>query len=78
MEAPMASHIDVDTVLLEEAVRLGNHRSKREAATAALQEYVKLKRRLGLLEIAGQIDFDPTYDYKAERRRGRKRIPRSE
>jgi Arc/MetJ family transcription regulator len=71
----MAS-VEVDAALLEEAVRLGNHRTKREAATAALREYVKLKLRLGLLELVGKIDFDPTHDYKTDRRRSGKRIPR--
>jgi hypothetical protein len=28
-----------------------------------------------LLALEGQIDFDPTYDYKEERRRDLKRIP---
>jgi Bacterial antitoxin of type II TA system, VapB len=72
----MASHIRVDTQLVEEAVTLGQHRTRTEAATAALAEYVKLKRRLGLLDLAGHVDFGPTYGYKAKRGRGGSRSRR--
>jgi Arc/MetJ family transcription regulator len=71
----MATNLALDDKLIAEAVKAGNHRTKREAVTAALQEYVKLKRRLGLLKMAGQVDYDPAYDYKAERRRNNKRLP---
>jgi Arc/MetJ family transcription regulator len=73
----MATNLALDDNLIAQAVKAGNHRTKREAVTAALQEYVKLKRRLALLEMEGQVDFDPTWDYKADRRRGNRRIPRA-
>jgi hypothetical protein len=59
-----------------DAVRLGGHKTKREAVTAALQEYIRAKRRLGILDMCGKVDFDPAWDYKADRRRGNKRIPK--
>jgi Arc/MetJ family transcription regulator len=71
----VATNLALDDKLIDEAVKAGNHRTKREAVTAALEEYVKLKRRLGLLEMVGQVDYGPKYDYKAERRRGNKRLP---
>jgi Arc/MetJ family transcription regulator len=72
----MATNLALDDKLIDEAVKAGNHRTKREAVTAALLEYVKLKRRLGLLEMVGQVEYDPDYDYKAERRRSNRRLPR--
>lgn len=63
-----------DEALIRDAMRAGNHRTKKDAIRAALREYVKMKRRLGLLELVGQIDYDPAYDYKAARRRGRRRL----
>lgn len=59
-----------------DAVKLGGHKTKREAVTAALEEYIKSKRRLGILEVFGKVEFDPAWDYKAARKRGNRRIPR--
>ena len=39
--------------------------------TAALDEYVKRRKQLLILDAFGTFEFDPKYDYKAERRRKR-------
>ena len=67
----MATNLDLDEKLIDEAVKAGNHKTKKEAVTAALKEYVRLQKRLRLLDLFGKVDFDPKYDYKAERRRKR-------
>jgi len=54
--------------LIEEARRVGRHRTKKDAVAAALVEYVQRRKRLRILGAFGTVDFDPTYDYKAERR----------
>ena len=48
------------------------------AVTMALREYIKSKKRLRILDMFGKVDFWPGYDYKAARRRGNKRIPKSQ
>ena len=73
----MATNLALDDNLIREAVTAGKHKTKKEAVTAALREYVKMKRRIGLLDLVGQIDYNPSYDYKTERRRNTKRIGRS-
>ena len=65
----MATNIEIDEKLLEEALALGSFRTKRAAVNAALAEYVRLMRQRDLLNLVGKVDFDPDYDYKAERRR---------
>jgi len=67
----MATNLALDDKLIEEARRLGAHTSKKEAVTTALQEYVKRHRQQRILSDFGTVDFDPSYDYKAERRRTR-------
>jgi Arc/MetJ family transcription regulator len=64
----MPTNLALDDRLIEEARRAGGHKTKKETVTAALNEYVRRRRQLRLLELAGTIDFDPNYDYKAERR----------
>jgi len=65
----MPTNLALDDRMIEEARRIGRHKTKKEAVTAALEEYIKYRKRLRLLDLAGTIDYDPNYDYKAERRR---------
>jgi Arc/MetJ family transcription regulator len=64
----MATNLALDDKLIEAARRSGGHKTKREAVTAALEEYVKHRRQLRVLQAFGNFDIDPQYDYKAERR----------
>jgi Bacterial antitoxin of type II TA system, VapB len=65
----MTTNLALDDRLIEEARRVGKHKTKREAVSAALAEYVKRRKQLRILDVFGTIDFDPKYDYKTERRR---------
>ena len=67
----MATNLALDDRLIEEARRVGRHKTKREAVSAALAEYVKRRKQLRILDAFGTVDFDPKYDYKAERSRKR-------
>jgi len=69
----MATNLALDDKLIAEAQRAGKHRTKREAVTAALAEYVKRRKQMRILKAFGTFESDPGYDYKAERlRHGRK------
>lgn len=63
----MATNLALDDKLIEAARRIGKHKTKKEAVTAALEEYVRYRRQLRMLDLSGTIDYDPSYDYKAER-----------
>jgi Arc/MetJ family transcription regulator len=67
----MATNLAIDDRLIEEARRTGKHKTKKEAVTTALREYIQRHRQRRILEAFGTFDFDPSYDYKAERRRKR-------
>ena len=67
----MATNLALDDALIDEARRAGNHKTKKEVVTAALAEYIRHRKQLKILDAFGQFDFDPTYDYKAERRKPR-------
>ena len=67
----MATNLALDDDLIEEARKCGGHRTKKEAVTKALEEYIRRHRQQRILAAFGTVDFDPTYDYKAERRRKR-------
>jgi hypothetical protein len=42
--------------LIDEAQRLGYHRSKEETITAALAEYVRLRKRKSILCVCGDLE----------------------
>ena len=67
----MATNLAIDDRLIEEARKSGKHKTKKEAVTTALREYIQRHRQRRILEAFGTFDFDPSYDYKAERRRKR-------
>jgi hypothetical protein len=64
----MPTNLDDDR-LIEQERRAGKHRTKKEAATTALREYIESRKQLRIVDAFGSFDFDPAYDYKAERRR---------
>ena len=67
----MPIDVTVDDKLVEDARKLGQHETDKEAVDAALEEYIRRRGQLKILELAGTIDNDPDYDHKAERRRKR-------
>jgi Arc/MetJ family transcription regulator len=65
----MPTNLAIDDQLLEEALKLGGHRSKRETVNEALTEYVQRRKRRGFAKLFGTVDFRPEWDYKQARRR---------
>jgi len=65
----MATNLDIDPKLIEEAQRLGDHGTKKATVTAALEEFIQRRKQMKIVELFGKIDFDPTYDYKKMRRK---------
>lgn len=64
----MATNLALDDNLIEAARKLGGHRSKREAVTRALEEYILRIRQQEILSDFGTVDYDPKYDPKKQRR----------
>jgi hypothetical protein len=65
----MATNLSLDPKLIEQAQRLSGERTKKAAVTKALQEFIARRRQKRVLELMGKLEWDPTYDYKAERQR---------
>ena len=63
----MPTNLALDDALIDEARRVGNHKTKKEAVTASLDEYIRWRRQQEILDLFGTIDFDPDYDYKKMR-----------
>lgn len=67
----MPTNLDLDDRLIEEAQKLGKHRTKKDAVTAALGEYIQRRKQQDILPLFGTIEYDEVYDYKRERSRKR-------
>ena len=65
----MATNLSIDPKLIEAALKVSGERTKKAAVTKALQEYIARRRQKRLLELMGKLEWDSSYDYKAERRR---------
>jgi len=65
----MATNLAIDDKLIESALKLGHHKSKKEAVTTALNEYIQHKQQQEMLSLFGHIDYQDDYNYKKERRR---------
>ncbi len=68
---PMPTNLALDDSLIEEARRTGGHKTKKEAVTAALEEYIRRRKQAKIIDLFGTIDYDPNYGYKAARSRKR-------
>ncbi|MFY9268748.1 MAG: type II toxin-antitoxin system VapB family antitoxin [Candidatus Manganitrophaceae bacterium] len=65
----MATNLALDDQLIEEARRLGGQKSKKDAVTDALKEYVLRRKQQKILDLFGALEWDPSYDYKKSRAR---------
>jgi Arc/MetJ family transcription regulator len=66
-ELIVPTNLAIDDRLIEEARKLGHHRTKKETVTAALDEYIQRRKQQRILSLFGTIDYDRGYDYKRER-----------
>jgi Arc/MetJ family transcription regulator len=67
----MPTNLDIDDRLLAQAQKLGRQRTKKATVNAALEEYIRRRKQVALLDLFGTIEYTPAYDYKRERRKKR-------
>ena len=65
----MATNLSIDPDLLDRALEVSGEKTKKAAVTKALEEFIGRREQKRILELFGKIDWDPTYDHKAARRR---------
>jgi len=65
----MATNLSIDPDLINRALEVSGEKTKKAAVTKALEEFVARRRQRGLKELMGQLEWDSSYDYKAERSR---------
>jgi Bacterial antitoxin of type II TA system, VapB len=67
----MPTNLAIDDRLIEQAKKLGRHRTKKDTVNAALDEYIRRRKQAALVPLFGTIEYDVRYDYKRERAKKR-------
>ncbi len=65
----MATNLSIDPDLLDRALEVSGERTKKAAVTRALEEFIARREQRRLLELMGKLEWDRSYDVKAERSR---------
>jgi len=65
----MATNLSLDPDLLDRAMKVSGERTKKAAVTRALEEFIARPKQKRLIDLMGKLDWDSSFDYKAERSR---------
>lgn len=63
----MATNLAIDPDLLERAVQVSGERTKKAVVTKALEEFIARREQRRVADLLGKLEWDASYDYKAER-----------
>lgn len=65
----MATNLQIEDKLIDKAVKLGRHKTKKAAVTQALEDYVRRLEQEKITALFGSVVYEPEYDYKKQRAR---------
>jgi Arc/MetJ family transcription regulator len=65
----VATNLDLDPQLLNQVLELSGEPTKKAAVTLALKEFVARREQKKVADLFGKLDWDASFDYKAERSR---------
>lgn len=65
----MATNLSLDPDLIDRAVKLSGEKTKKAAVTRALEEFIARRKQKRLVELMGKLEWDTSFDHKAERSR---------
>lgn len=63
----VATNLAIDARILEEALKVGGLKTKKDTVNQALREFILRREQSRITGIFGQIDYDKSYDYKKHR-----------
>ena len=63
----MATNLAIDDKLLQQALKVGRFRTKKETVTKALEEFIQRRRQSKILKALGKFQFRNDWDYKRDR-----------
>ena len=63
----MATNLALDDELLNQALKIGGFKSKKDTVNAALKAFIEKNKQKEIIELFGKIDYDDDYDHKKGR-----------
>ena len=63
----MPTNLALDDNLLEEALKVGGLKTKKDTVNAALKEFVERRKQQEIIALFGSLPADDDYDYKRGR-----------
>ena len=64
----MPTNLAIDDNLIQEALIIGQHRTKKAVVTEALNEYIQRRKQVKLIDLFGKIEYDSDCNYKEQRK----------
>ena len=63
----MATNLSIDSKLLNEALKIGGFKTKKDTVNQALKEFVQKRKQQEITELFGNFPCDENYNYKQGR-----------
>jgi len=64
----MPTNLAIDDNLIEQALIIGHHRTKKAVVTEALNEYIQRRKQVEMIDLFGKIEYESDYKYKEQRK----------
>ena len=64
----MPTNLAIDDKLINEALIIGKHRTKKAVVTEALHEYIQRRKQVKIINLFGTIEYESDYNYKKQRK----------
>jgi len=65
----MATNLAIDNILLDEALKVGGLKTKKDTVNTALKEFIQKRKQVEIVDFFGAVEYDKDYDYKKLRQR---------
>ena len=65
----MATNLAIDDSLLNQALKIGGLKTKKDTVTVALEEFIQRRKMEDVIGLFGKIEYGKDYDYKKLRKR---------
>ena len=65
----MATNLMIDEKLLEDALKIGGLKTKKDTVNKALKEFIMRRKTADIISLFGKVEYDHSYNYKKARQR---------
>ncbi len=65
----MPANLVLDSKMVDRMLEISGEDTNKAAVIMALQEFISQREQRNITELFGKLEWDETYDYKAERSR---------